>query len=130
MANHYVDAAGRYVDGRYSLGFDELSWLAGHAGSLGAIRLSLLQALQTALSTSLENEDLEEAKELLTDLIIMQTRLARRGKGLQDLLGRLGSGGHVTTVPIDGSELRSVALDILCASRHVQQAAEGERSDD
>ena len=129
-ADDYVDAAGRYTEGRYSLSFDELSWLVDHGGRLGAIRLDLLRALQATLSASLENEDVEEVKELLTDLIIMQTRLAKRGEGLQELLSRLGSGGHVTNVPIDVSELRSVAWDILRASRHVHQAAEGERGDD
>ena len=76
------------------------------------------------------SESVNQAKESLTDLIIMQTRLAKRGEGLQELLGRLGHDGHVITVPIDDSDLRTVALDILRASRHIQQAAEVEQSED
>ena len=90
-ANQYVDAAGQYAGGHYSLSFGELSWLVDHAGRLGALRLEILRALQSALSGSPENESVKQAKELLTDLIIMQTRLAKRGESLQELLSPLAA---------------------------------------
>ena len=57
---------------------DELAWLVAHASRLSATRLERLRSLQTALPGAGG-----ELKELLTDLIIIESRLAGRGERLQ-----------------------------------------------
>ena len=62
---------------------------------------------------------------LLTDLIIMESRLAGRGERLQGLLGELEDDDLPDGVPVDEERLREAVVEILDAEARVETAAEG-----
>ena len=101
LTTMFLQNAGAPSGGRYRLGLDHLAWLIDHCTRLGASRLELLLGLQTALPKSDDGDSLTELKELLTNLVIMQTRLADREASLHDALRTL----------VDESRLDAVSLD-------------------
>ena len=115
----YFGTAGRSDGERYLLALGELGWLIDHATRLGTLRLGLLRALQSALPMSDEG-GVTELKELVTNLIIMQTRLADRDQGLSELLHRLVESGAVESVPVDAGSLRDGVRALAGAWEHVQ----------
>ena len=127
VAGRYLRSAGTTSD-RYELDVGELVWLVDHATRLRGLRLELLSALQSALPSSptpptSEEGVVPELKELLTDLIIMHSRLAGRDESLQELLGKLSEERPVGHAAVDEETLRSAVNGIVEAARHVQARA-------
>ena len=119
VADRYLRASGSSEGEGYRLALDEMRWLLGHASQLNATRLELLRSLQTALPRV--GDDL---KELLTDLIIMESRLAGRGERLQSLMAELKEEVLPEGVPVDEGELRDAVVEMLEAAARVQSVAE------
>ena len=68
----------------------------------GADELELLKALQRALpQPGAEDDAIGELKGLLTNAIIMRTRLGDREADLPDLLRRVVDEGRLDAVPVD-----------------------------
>lgn len=68
----------------------------------GADELELLKALQRALPQPEDDDDaMGELKALLTNAIIMRTRLGDREADLPDLLRRVVDEGRIDAVPVD-----------------------------
>ena len=112
-------------EGRYRLGLDHLAWLIDHCTELGALRLELLRGLQAALPKSDDDDSVNELKELLTNLIIMQTRLADREASLHDALRRLVDDGRLDAVFLDEELLREAIQQIIDAPTRVRSVSGG-----
>ena len=91
--DRYVEAVGPGEAGRYSVSLGELGWLLRNSLSLNTSRLMLLTALQRGLPGAREEKKRSpeagpagELKGVLTNLIIMQTRLNEREADLARLL--------------------------------------------
>ena len=123
VGSRYLSEAGPAVDGRLQLAVDELRWLVEHSTQLGERRLELLQALQAALPRAEDGGSLAELKELLTDVIIMQTRLADRNRRLNKQLNQVVDAGLPDRVPVDEAAVRDAIEAVLRASAHVQAVA-------
>ena len=96
VADGYLNAHGDVEKDQCRLPPDELAWLVAHASRLSATRLERLRSLQTALPGAGG-----ELKELLTDLIIIESRLAGRGERLQGLAAELKDDALPAGVPVD-----------------------------
>ena len=96
-----------------------MAWLIGHVGRLSAARLEMLKSLQTALPRDGEGA-VAELKDLLSQIIIMQTRLAGREESLDGLLEELvrlrGTGG----VALDERVVSGAAAEIVRAAERIQ----------
>ena len=112
-------------EGRYRLGLDHLAWLIDHCTELGALRLELLRGLQAALPKSDDGDSVTELKELLTNLIIMQTRLADREASLHDALRRLVDDGRLDAVSLDEELIRKAIQQIIDAPTRVRSVSGG-----
>jgi len=123
LANRYLDAQGRVEGERYQLTIEELAWLVEHSVHLSELRLGLLRALQAALPLSEERGGITELKELLTNLIIMQTRLTDREEKLHDLLHQLIEARMLDHVLVDGASLKRGIQHIGEAAGHVRSVA-------
>ena len=130
IANGYVGAAGSSTEGRYAFGAKELTWLLGRTAVWDGLRLKLLTALQRALTRAGGDESLDPASEgdtagdlkgLLTNLIIMQTRLNQRDGDLNDLLSKASDEGLVESVEVDPDDVRQFAESLVVAYKHVRQ---------
>ena len=118
----YMEKAVRTAGGRHELGADELAWLLEHTTRLNALHLELLRALQAALPAADGESAAGELKPLLTDLIIMGSRLAGREEALLGLLGRLGeSVGEA--VPVDEAGLGAGLQEAMNASGYIRAVA-------
>ena len=86
VASRYLRAAGQTTDERYQINIDRFTWLVDHCTHLGEVRLGLLRDLQSSLPASLnasgDSDTVTEIKDLLTNLIIMETRLSGRNERL------------------------------------------------
>ena len=121
----FLQNAGAPGEGRYRLGLDHLAWLIDHCTRLGALRLELLRGLQTALPKSDDGDSMTELKELLTNLIIMQTRLADREASLHDALMRLVDDSRLDAVSLDEELLRETIQQIVDAQARVREVSGG-----
>ena len=72
-----------------------------------------------------DGDSLTELKELLTNLIIMQTRLADREASLQDALSRLVDDSRLDAVFLDEKLLRETIQQIVDASARVRSVSGG-----
>ena len=89
---------------------EELHRLLTGARRRSADELELLRALQRALPQPGDEDDaVGELKALLTNAIIMRTRLGEREADLPDLLGRVVDEGRIDTVPVDEDLGRRIA---------------------
>ena len=122
LVNRYLDRAARLEGGLHSMKWDEVVWLIDHCTRIGARRLELLRALQSALPRTENETAVGELKDLLTDLIIMQSRLTGRDERLGELLHRLAGTTSITGVSVDQEILRAFLLDMLKASDRVHAA--------
>ena len=75
VSSLYSDNVGITKGDSYRIAWQELAWLVSHANSMAEARLDLLKSLQTALPSQ-DSGDIADLKELLSNLIIMQSRLA------------------------------------------------------
>ena len=122
-ADRYLDVAGAAGGEAYSLAAEHMLWLVEHATEASGMRLELLRALQTALAASNEPGPVVELKELLTDLIIMQSRLQGREEKLAALLRQVVEQDAPKGVPIEKAKLQSGIRSILDAAARIQSEA-------
>ena len=125
LATLFLESAGAPSEGRYRLGLDHLAWLIDHCTRLGALRLELLRGLQAALPKSDDGDSVTELKELLTNLIIMQTRMADREASLHDALRRLVDDGRLDAVSLDEELIREAIQQIIDAPTRVRSVSGG-----
>lgn len=121
------DVVDRYVDAALGpdgggIGVDELKWLLASTYAWGAFRLKVLTALQQAVDRADEDSAAGRLKGMITNLIIMQTRIREREGGLSDLLGQADQETAVGPVKVKADELRVFAEGVLGAARHVRGA--------
>jgi hypothetical protein len=115
VANAYTANVGITVDDSYEISWKELVWLVGHTNSMAETRLTLLKSLQTALPSQ-ESGEIANLKELLSNLIIMQTRLAGRENELDESLSAMSENPPVSHVASNQDTITSAATDILNAA--------------
>ncbi len=125
LTTRFLRNAGAPSEGRYRLGLDHLAWLIDHCTRLGALRLELLRGLQAALPKSDDEDSFTELKELLTNVIIMQTRLADREASLHDALRRLADDSRLDAVYLDEKLLRETIQEIVDAPARVRSVSDG-----
>ena len=122
IASHYVRTIGRTVDEEYWLEINHLVWLLGHCTRFGGLRLKLLRVLQSSLSSSGETGTAGELKELLTNLIIMETRVSDRNERLSELLKDMTEAGGLDRVSVDQVGLTDAIQAIIEVSGHIRAA--------
>ena len=83
VPSRYLRAAGQASDERYEINIDRFIWLVDHSTELGEVRLDLLRDLQSSLTASGDSDTVVEIKDLLTNLIIMETRMSGRNARLK-----------------------------------------------
>jgi hypothetical protein len=120
IARRYVDTVGRTADDRYQLDIDQLIWLVEHCSRLDELRLGLLRDLQSALPSSQELAMFADLKELLTNLIIMETRVSDRSGRLLELLNQLTEASLLDRVSVDQVALTEAIQSIIEANGRVR----------
>ncbi len=126
----YLDAAGRRGAGGYALSAGELLWLLTSGQERGGDELELLKALQRALPQPTdEGGTIGKLKALLTNAIIMRTRLADREADLGGLLGQAVAEGRLTGVPVDEDIVRPLATLMVEGGERVRRVAESANAD-
>ena len=119
MASSYTANVGITVGDSYEITWEELAWLVGHTNSMAEARLDLLKSLQAALPSQ-EAGDIADLKELLSNLIIMQSRLAGREKELDESLSALSGNPPVSHIASNQDTISSVATEILNAAQRIR----------
>ena len=126
----YLDAAGRRGAGGYALSAGELLWLLTSGQERGGDELELLKALQRALpQPEDEGDTIGELKALLTNAIIMRTRLAEREGDLAALLGRAVDEGRLDGVAVDEDIVHRITTLMVEAGASVRRTAENANAD-
>ena len=121
----YVDAAGRRGAGGYALSAGELLWLLTSGQERGGDELELLKALQRALpQRNDEGDTIGELKALLTNAIIMRTRLAEREADLAALLGRAIDEGKLDDMAVDEDIVRRIATLMVEGGERICRASD------
>ena len=120
-----LKSAGEPDEGQYRLRIDYLVWLIDHCTRLDVLRLELLKGLQAALSKSDDQDAVTELKELLTNLIIMQTRLSDREDSLHDALRKLMENSRLTSVSLDEELLTETIQKIVDAPAQIRSLSSG-----
>ena len=120
----FLAAAGVEEDGRYLLRAEVLARLVRLLTDLGEMRLGLLTGLQTALPRADEGSPMEELKETMTNLIIMQSRTAGRESGVAVNILELAQSGGIGPVPVDRERLRSGLTALLGAAGRIRHAGD------
>ena len=123
IASGYLEAVRGGRDGRSRVSVDEVVWLVDHCYAQEDLRLELLRAVQAALPRSEEDDETSELKELLTNLIIMQTRVGERRPRLLELLRWLIEADALDGVSMDEGHLLNGIGGILSAADHVRNLA-------
>ena len=119
----YLEAAGRTEGQRYHLRPEEAVWLMRHCTMLSGLRLHLMRELQSALPRAEESTAVTDLKELLSNLIIMGTRLADRDESVMELLERLPEDGVLDSLAVDSPVLEDGIRAIVEASKHLHTVA-------
>ncbi len=120
VVDRYVDTAlGSYGAG---IGVDELSWLLERTYEWGSFRLRLLAALQKAVDRADDDSAAGQLKGVLTNLIIMQTRIREREDGLAEMLRQAEAESAVGPVMVEADDLCSFAESVAGASGHFGDA--------
>ena len=123
VASRYLRAAGETSDERYQIGIDRFTWLVDHCTHLGEVRLGLLRELQSSLPASEGSDTAAEIKDLLTNLIIMETRMSGRNERLPELLKQLANTEGLERVRVDPAALAEAIQAIIQATGHVRSVA-------
>ena len=118
VADQYLATFGDAKGGRHHMPVEEVAWVIEQATRIASMRLALLKELQTALPATSEGVA-APLKELLTNLIIMQTRTADRERDLTELLSQLQTG----PLSVEGSVLRDGLLALAAARDHIEGRA-------
>lgn len=103
----------------YRIAWQELAWLLSHANSTAEARLDLLKSLQIALPSQ-DSGDIANLKELLSNLIIMQSRLADREEELDGALSLQSGNPPVSHVALNQDTISSVGTEILSAAQRIR----------
>ena len=119
MAGSYTANVGIAVGDSYEIAWEELAWLVGHANSMAEARLGLLKSLQAALPSQ-EAGGIADLKGLLSNLIIMQSRLAGREKELDESLSALSGNPPVSHIASNQDTISSAATEILNAAQRIR----------
>ena len=131
VGSRYVEAAGSVYQGRYAIRAEELSWLLDATRQFNSHRLKLLTSLQRALPAAkgdagdgdAPGDPVGDLKGLLTNVIIMQTRLDERDAGLVDLLTKATEGGLLESTAVDAEDVRQLADSVVQAFEHLEKRA-------
>ena len=123
VASRYLRAAGQTTDERYQINIDRFTWLVDHCTQLGEVRLGLLRDLQSSLTASGDSDTVAEFKDLLTNLIIMETRMSGRNERLPEFLTQLANAEGLDRVPVDQATLAEAIQAIIQATDHVRAVA-------
>ena len=131
FGTQYIQAAGTQEGERYSLQVEELAWLLRCTHQWNSLRLQLLTSLQRALSlprgeelqASSQAGPLEELKDVLTNVIIMQTRTNEREETLANQLEAVARQGLVERVAVEEQNVRQWVESILEAYQHLRRRA-------
>ena len=131
LVGRYVEAASALKDARYTLMLEETEWLLQNSLRWNSLRLGLLTRLQRALAPpkgerqepSSNGDLLSDLKGMLTNVIIMQTRLNEREQGLASLLQAAAKEGLVEPIEVDVEDLRRWAESLVQAYQHLHQRA-------
>ena len=123
VASRYLRAAGQTTDERYQINIDRFTWLVDHCTQLGEVRLGLLRDLQSSLTASGDSDTVAEFKDLLTNLIIMETRMSGRNERLPELLTQLANAEGLDRVPVDQATPAEAIRAIIQATDHVRAVA-------
>ena len=118
-AASYASAVGRTGDDGYRIDVAELAWLIGHVSRLSAARLEMLKSLQSVLPRK-DEAAVTELKELLSQIIIMQTRLAEREESLDQHLEGLVRLGGISDVALYEGVVSGAAAEIVRAAERIQ----------
>ncbi len=124
VIDSFLAAVGADEDGRYVLRAEVLARLVRLLTDLGELRLGLLTGLQNALPRADEDSPVEELKETLTNLIIMQSRTAGREAGVAQYILDLALAGEVQPVAVDRDKVRRGLTSLLEAADRVRQAGD------
>ena len=124
VIDSFLAAVGADEDGRYVLRAEVLARLVRLLTDLGELRLGLLTGLQNALPRADEDSPVEELKETLTNLIIMQSRTAGREAGVAQNILDLALAGEVQPVAVDRDKVRRGLTSLLEAADRVRQAGD------
>ena len=124
VVDRFLAVAGVEEEGRYLLRAEVLARLVRLLTGLGEMRLGLLTGLQTALPRADEGSPIEELKETMTNLIIMQSRTAGRESGVADNILELAQSGEIGPVPVDREKLRNGLTALLQAAGRIGSAGE------
>ena len=122
VVDSFLAAVGSEEDGRYLLRAEVLARLIRMLTDLGEMRLELLTGLQTALPRADEDSPIEELKETMTNLIIMQSRTAGRESGVAYSILELAQSGEIGPVPVDREKMRGGLTALLEAAGRVRRA--------
>ncbi len=122
VIDSFLAAVGADEDGRYVLRAEVLARLVRLLTDLGELRLGLLTGLQNALPRADEDSPVEELKETLTNLIIMQSRTAGREAGVAQNILDLALAGDVQPVTVDRDKVRRGLTSLLEAADRVRQS--------
>lgn len=118
-ANEFADRVGKTDDETYSIAWGEMAKLIAHANRLGAAKLAMLRSLQSALPRG-AGDQAADLKELLSNIIIMQTRLAEREAQLNESISALSSNPPVSRVTSDRDAIAAAAEEILSAACQIR----------
>ena len=124
VIDSFLAAAGADEDGRYVLRAEVLARLVRLLTDLGELRLGLLTGLQNTLPKADEDSPVEELKETLTNLIIMQSRTAGREAGVAQNILDLALAGEVQPVAVDRDKVRRGLTALLEAADRVRQSGD------
>ena len=120
--DNFLSFAGSDEGGRFVLRTEVLARLVQLLTELGDMRLGLLSGLQTALPRGEEGSPVEELKETLTNLIIMQSRTAGRESGVAETTLNLALAGGIQPVVVDREKLQRGLAALLEAAERVRNA--------
>ncbi len=85
--------------------------------------MGLLRALQSSLPGSEQPGIVAEFKELLSSLIIMETRVSDRNDNLSELLKQLTNGEGLDRVTVDQAALAEAIRAVIQAHGHARAVA-------
>jgi hypothetical protein len=126
----YMQAVTTSEKGRAGQPLEELIWLLGHATEMNEVRLRLLQSLQRGLSaqqtkSGVAASTVDDLREALTNVIIMQSRISEREETLLDDIKSARAQGLLDSAAPDLEDLRSGAGGIVSAYLHLGLIASG-----
>ena len=125
--SRYIASVGMYQGERYEMRLEELELILASAHRFNTTRQELLTALQRCLPTPRDDEPrlsaqqtlVSELKDVLTNVIIMQTRLSGREQSLLELLKQAAEQQTIDEVRVAPEVVGRWAKAVLEARRHL-----------